>query len=172
MKIRGTVLLITLVYIHVLGIMMLQGAAMISRWRQLVRHDRELSIKKREMQMIMRQVDRLGADDCKLPVMDLTQIVRQKTEWWHEHGCAVSDGFSHYFFIREYLVTDACGDVKDNQKQSHAASYYRNTLLYDADISQDQRIFLQDTIVRPAKNPPVCDQVKTIKPGRQMLRWL
>jgi hypothetical protein len=118
-------------------------------------------------------IDGEPVSSCLISRVKVVDFAKAGVEWWRLHGCHKTTLNSEYFYVREDLGVDPCGRVEGQSKQRDAVRYYRNTLLYIASLSYDRSALIQDTVAVPAVTSAACvGDVKRIKPGRQMLRWL
>jgi hypothetical protein len=71
------------------------------------------------------------------------------------------------------LLTNGCTVINDSSKQLVTPIYYRNTLIYVSTFNAYQSMLVQDTTAVAGVQPSTCrGSPVSIKPGRQMLRFL
>src|SRR3990167_4674200 len=170
---RGFVLLTMLVYLQIFSLLAVQAmASMVFHQkmlhRRLVADNGRLSVLS-----VLARIDSTHEPSCTVTVKPPAYLSTRGINWWRRHACLISAEEFDYFYVRESLGTDDCGVITNQSNQDVMPIYYRNTLLQVSKVTQPQRLLVQDTIVLPGSTPPSCSgNLKQVKPGRQMLRWL
>lgn len=167
---RGFVLFIMLVYLQILSLLAMRGAAAIIDQKKSFHHQREWYRQQQNLLMLLDQVDTVKQPACTISKTLPRELLRHDISWWKRHGCRLIRGENQYFFVRERLQNDDCAVVTNSYNHLVIPVYYRNTLLYDSGVTA---LLVQDTIVLPGSFPPSCSDVpRKVRQGRQMLRIL
>lgn len=167
---RGFVLLIMLVYTQVFSLLAVHGTASLLARQQLLREHLTLADRQSRALAVLARIDRMAESSCLVTIQQYSSLAQHSSGWWRLHACRMQTGGDEYFFVREFLGADSCSSMRNAKNQLVMAHYYRNTLHQQS--AAGTPLLVQDTIARPGKSPPVCDTLRQIKPGRQMLRWL
>lgn len=167
---RGFVLFIMLVYLQILSLLAMRGAAAIIDQKKSFHHQSERYRQQQNLLIMLDQVDAVMQPACVISKTYPLELLRQDVSWWKRHGCQLIQGKNQYFFVRERLQKDDCAVVTNSYNHLVIPVYYRNTLLYDSGVTT---LLVQDTIVLSGSFPPSCSGVpRKVREGRQMLRVL
>ncbi len=170
---RGFVLMVMLVYVQIFSLLAMQAMAVLAFHKKAIFHGVLANQQRHLARYSLAMIDAEPASSCLIGRYKVVDFARVGVEWWRLHGCHKTTPNSEYFYVREDLGIDPCAQLEIQSKHGDAVRYYRNTLLYITSLSDYRSTLIQDTVAVPAVTSAACvGDVKRIKPGRQMLRWL
>jgi len=164
---KGYVLLVVLIYLQLfilLNAQIMKSLALANKEATQIRSQYQL---RQTAMQIMQLLDQQDPAICLYEHYSARFLQRQPLAWWREHACQGNNQRGDYYYLHEKLMKDECAVIIGHE--TYAARYYRTTLLYSA----GWMVMVQDTRVLPDNAPVNCQHVvRSLKSGRQMLRWL
>lgn len=103
---------------------------------------------------------------CTISREAAQELIKRPLDWWHsEVTCAGNFQGVEYHYVVEWLGDDPCAELTQM-----AARYYRITLLFQP-LANNEKLFLQSTLAKPANLLQHCDGLPhAIIIGRQQWR--
>lgn len=170
----GIVLITVLAFLQilaVLGLYAMQMALYETKQAQLIyrkhvaEHNTEEALRHAEYNLMN------GFATCFVPVTSTSELLSHSMDWWKATSCAGNFFAFQYYYVTEFLGTDACG-FTEMLPNKITADYYRITVL---GVAGDVKVVLQSALVLPSRGSLAEDCYKTghkVKIGRQMWREL
>lgn len=170
---QGYVLLMMLVYLQIFSLLAMQVAADVVYQKKSSMHRLSIYQLRRDALRVLVDVDHMAGSSCEINKMSASELAVRDIHWWRSRGCYIRRGEMEYFYVREALGIDHCGVIISENKQQLAVQYHRNTLLQVSTLTPGVTVLLQDSVASAGSVQPVCSiNLKHVKSGRQMLRWL
>lgn len=169
----GFVLLIMLVYLQIFSLLSMQALSSATVYKKFEFNQLVVFQKRRQVLDVLAFLDQKPQVSCVMTMRSHKWFLHQSSAWWRRHACHISFATNDYYYVREMLDAGTCGVTSNEYKQQVTPIYYRNTLLQVSGVSAHQSLMVQDVVVWPGQNPPVCNKTLWhVNTGRQMLRWL
>jgi len=174
-KQKGFVILIVLIFMQILillGWYALENVLLLVKFsKNMVSHDALYH----PAETILSQIELETISElppCIIPFTESGRLTAKPLNWWQSsQTCSGNFRMFQYYYVVEPLVIDSCAVIEHVKAR---AAYFRITLLLQSN-TENARIFLQSTIIRPSMNVLLqqCEgSLHMVQAGRQSWREL